>query len=235
MDIACAVESVITPTIRHLDELFLNTLALRQLHRIDEISSSEFLTPFFFRVVDINHNDLARFIIDASLNDAETNAASTKDGNIGSLINASSRSGRDDSSAVASCDAASQETRPIHGRLVGDGNDGYVSNNSILAEGARAHEMQQILALALESRCPVGHHALALRSAYLSAQVRLARLAELAFAAFGGIEGNDIVAWLDGSDALAHRFDDAGAFVAEDDGEGTLGVFAGERVGVCPD
>ena len=44
--------------------------------------------------------------------------------------------------------------------------------------------MQQILALALESRCSVRHHAFSLRSSNLTAEIRLARLAELAFFAF---------------------------------------------------
>lgn len=34
-------------------------------------------------------------------------------------------------------------------------------------------------------------------------------------------------------DALAHRLDDAGALVPQDDGERALGVLAGERVRVC--
>jgi hypothetical protein len=44
-----------------------------------------------------------------------------------------------------------------------------------------------------------------------------------------------MVTWFDGSDAFADRFNNAGAFVAEDNGEGTFGVFPGERVGVCWD
>lgn len=41
------------------------------------------------------------------------------------------------------------------------------------------------------------------------------------------LECYDIIARLHGCDALADGFDDAGAFVAEDYGEGAFGVFAG--------
>ena len=44
--------------------------------------------------------------------------------------------------------------------------------------------MQQLFALALEPRCPVRHDAFALCSSYLTAEVRLAGCAELAFTAF---------------------------------------------------
>jgi hypothetical protein len=69
-------------------------------------------------------------------------------------------------------------------------------------------------------------------STNLTAQVGLARLAELAFPAFWCVEGYDVVARLDGSDAFADGFDNACAFVAENNGEGTFGVFAGESIGI---
>lgn len=47
------------------------------------------------------------------------------------------------------------------------------------------------------------------------------------------LECDDVVAGLDGCDGLADGFDDAGALVAEHDGEGAFGVFAGEGVCVC--
>jgi hypothetical protein len=49
------------------------------------------------------------------------------------------------------------------------------------------------LALAGEARGTVGHEALALGDANLGAEVGLARRAELALAALGDIEGDDVV------------------------------------------
>lgn len=46
------------------------------------------------------------------------------------------------------------------------------------------------------------------------------------------LEGNDIVARLDGSYTFTDRFDDTGTLVSEDDGESTFWVLAGECVGV---
>ena len=46
--------------------------------------------------------------------------------------------------------------------------------------------MEEVLALALEARGAVGHHAFALGGPDLAAEVRLAGFAELAFAAFRG-------------------------------------------------
>ena len=46
------------------------------------------------------------------------------------------------------------------------------------------------------------------------------------------LESNDVVSGLDIGDALTHRLDYAGTLVSEDDGECTLGVLAGECVGI---
>lgn len=59
-----------------------------------------------------------------------------------------------------------------------------------------------------------------------------AGFAELALLALGCVQRDDVVADLHVGDALADGLDDTGALVSEDDGEGTLGVLAGERVGI---
>src|SRR5690606_4417094 len=63
----------------------------------------------------------------------------------------------------------------------------------------------------------------------------LARLAEQAFAAFGGIQGNDVVARRHTGDAFADLDDDARALVPQHGGEDAFGVIAsqGEGVGVA--
>jgi hypothetical protein len=47
------------------------------------------------------------------------------------------------------------------------------------------------------------------------------------------LESDDVVARLDVGHALADRLDDTGALVAQDNGEGTLGVLARECEGIC--
>lgn len=108
--------------------------------------------------------------------------------------------------------------------------------------------MEEVFALAAEARGAVGHDTLSLCGADLAAEVGLAGLAELALFAFGGagfvrygwrawglnvLEGNDMVAGLYVGDALTDRLDVSGTLVTENDGEGTLGVLAGECVGIC--
>jgi hypothetical protein len=92
--------------------------------------------------------------------------------------------------------------------------------------------VEEVLAAGLEARGAVGHHTATLGGADLSAQVGLARLAELAFPAFGGVESNDIVTGLHGSDTLADGLNDTGSLVTEDDGESTFGILSGECVGI---
>lgn len=53
--------------------------------------------------------------------------------------------------------------------------------------------MEEVLALALEARGAVGHHAFALGGPDLAAKIRLAGFAELAFAAFWGAAMGEVV------------------------------------------
>jgi hypothetical protein len=121
-----------------------------------------------------------------------------------------------------------------------------------LGEGRGTHEVEKILALALEARGSVRHDTLALSGSNLATEVGLARLAELALLTLGGagiecqllslathrvssdlLESNNVVASLHVGDALADRLDNTGTLVSKDNGESTLGVLAGESVCVC--
>ena len=92
--------------------------------------------------------------------------------------------------------------------------------------------MEQVLALAVEPDCLIGHQASALGRTDLDAEVGLARGAKEAFLAFRSVERDHVVAGNNGGDACADGFDDSAAFVAEDDGEDAFGVVAVQRVGV---
>ncbi|MNF81573.1 hypothetical protein D3C84_638510 [compost metagenome] len=78
----------------------------------------------------------------------------------------------------------------------------------------------------------VRHQPLALGGADLLAQVGLAGLAELALAAFRGVERDDVIPHLDAGDALADGLDDAAALVAQDAGEDPFRIFTGQREGI---
>jgi hypothetical protein len=83
-------------------------------------------------------------------------------------------------------DAAAEQARAVHGRVGLDGDDGDVGNDGELRKGRGAHEVEQVLALALEAGSAVRHDSLALRGSDLAAEVGFARLAKLALLALGG-------------------------------------------------
>ena len=73
-----------------------------------------------------------------------------------------------------------------------------------------------------------GEHAAALGGAHLLAQIRLAAEAVLAFAAFGRIERDDVIALLQAFHAGTHLDHDSGALMAQDRREKAFGVAAGQ-------
>lgn len=228
-DVTGAVKGVVAAAVGHLDELVDDGGALGQLGGVDEVGGTELTGPLLLAGVDVDNDDLGGLVDDGTLDDGQTDTAGAEDGDVVALLDV----GGDARGAVAGGDAAAEQAGAVHGGVLLDGDDGDVGDDGVLGEGGGAHEVQEVLALALEARGAVGHDALALGCADLAAEVGLAGLAELALLALGGVEGDDVVAGLHVGDALADGLDDAGALVAEDDGEGALGVLAGEGVGIC--
>jgi hypothetical protein len=250
VNVTSAVEGVVTATISHLNELLLDGLVL-EFHGVDEVGGTELLGPLLLAVVDIDDNDLGWTVLDASLDDRKTDTAGTEDSNVGTLLD-TTLAGSDDSGTVTSGNTTAEQASAVHGGLVGDLDDRNVGNDSVLGEGRGTHEVEKILALALEARGSVRHDTLALSGSNLATEVGLARLAELALLTLGGagiecqllslathrvssdlLESNNVVASLHVGDALADRLDNTGTLVSKDNGESTLGVLAGESVCVC--
>lgn len=184
--VAGAVEGVVETAVGHVHQPRLDRLALLQvLGRVHEVGATKLLCPLFLRVVHVNGDDLARTVLDRSLDDTETDAASTEDCNSSALLDAA-LAGGNDGRTVAGGDTAAEKAGAVHGCFVGDGDDGDIGHNGVLRESGAAHEVQKILALALEARGAVRHDTLALSRADGTAKVGLARLAELALLALGG-------------------------------------------------
>jgi hypothetical protein len=181
VDVAGAVKGVVAAAVGHLDELLLDAL-VAELGGVDKVGGAELLGPLLLGVVDVDDDDLARLVLDRALDHRQPDAARAEDGHVGARLD-TVLAGRDDGCAVAGCDAAAEQAGAVHGGLFGDGDDGDVGDDGVLGEGRGAHEVEQVLALALEARGAVGHDALALCGADLAAEVRLARLAELALLA----------------------------------------------------
>ncbi len=87
-------------------------------------------------------------------------------------------------------------------------------------------------ALVGEAAGPVGHQPFPLRLADRAAQIGLAREAHFALAAFGGVERDDVIAFLDAGHPGPDLADDPGAFVAQDRGKQPFGIEPVERVGI---
>lgn len=223
-----AVESVVAATVGHFDELLLDGLA-GELGGVDEVSGTELAGPWLLAVVDIYDDYLAGLVLHGTLDDGQTDAASTKDGNVGALLDLGCYNG----CTVASGDTAAQQAGLICRGLGSNSHDGDIGNHSVLREGRSAHEVQDILAAGLKTRGAVGHHTPTLSGSNLAAKVGLSRYAELALLALGGIEGNDVISRLNIGHTLTYRFDDASTFVTENDGEGSFGILSGKSVRVC--
>lgn len=166
-DVAGAVKGIITPTVGHLNQLFLHAL-LTQLGGVDKVGCPEFLAPALLAIVDIDDNDFPSAILDCALDDAEANAAGSEHRNIGSLLDATPARG-DHSCAVSSRDATAEQAGTVHRRVVLDGHNGNVRHYCVLGEGGCTHEVQQLLALALEPRRAIRHDTFALGCADLAA------------------------------------------------------------------
>lgn len=176
-----AVESEVASTVRHLNQLLLDALVL-QVRRVDEVRGAELLGPLLLARVQVDNNDLASFSCHSSLHDGETDTAGSEDSNVVALGDLRGLDG----GTVTGGDTAAKQTGAVHGGILGDGDDGDVRDDGVLGEGGGAHEVEEILALALESGGAVGHHTSALCRSDLAAEVGLSGLAELALSTLRG-------------------------------------------------
>lgn len=180
--VAGAVEGVVAAAVGHLDELVDDGLAALELGGVDEVGGAELLGPLLLGGVDVDDDDLAGLVLEGALDDGEADTAGAEDGHVGPGLHV----GCDGRGAVARRDAAAEQARPVHGGVGLHGHHRDVRYDGVLGEGGRSHEVQEVLALALEPGAAIRHHTLTLRRPDLAAQIRLARLAELALLAFRG-------------------------------------------------
>jgi hypothetical protein len=185
VDVARAIESVVAATIRHIDQATLDSLTILQFLRVNKIGRTELGGPLSLPIIDINDNDLPSTLLYRALDYTETNTPSAENSDIAPLLNTVLAS-RDHSSAITGCDTTTEQARTVHGCLVRDSNDGNVGHNRVLRKSRAAHEVEEILSFAPQTRGAVGHHAFALRGADFAAEVGLAGFAEFAFFTFWG-------------------------------------------------
>ena len=98
---------------------------LAEFGGVDEVCCTEFLGPGFFAVVGVDGDDLPGTVRDTALNDAETDAAGSKDGTNGALFDFGGPGG----GTEASGDTTSEETRPVERGLGIDRDNRDVSDD----------------------------------------------------------------------------------------------------------
>lgn len=179
-NVTSAVEGVITAAISHLNKVLLDGLS-GELGGVNEVGSAELASPGLFTVVDIDGNNHTGLVLDGTLHNGQTDTADTEDSDVGALLDLGSH----DSSTVTGGDTATEQTRSIGRDLRSNRDDRDIGNDGILCEGGGTHEVQEVLSAGLEAGGTIGHNTLTLGSTDLTTEVSLARLAELAFTAFG--------------------------------------------------
>jgi hypothetical protein len=122
-DISGTIEGIITPTVRKVNDIFLDGFADRCW--IDEISCAEFLRPSFFRIVGIHRNNSGSSICDTSLDNTKANAARSKDSTCCSSLNFGGFGG----GPKTRRDTASKKTSFVKRRTRVDSYDRNIGNN----------------------------------------------------------------------------------------------------------
>ncbi|MNY08988.1 hypothetical protein D3C86_1418760 [compost metagenome] len=92
--------------------------------------------------------------------------------------------------------------------------------------------MENRFALVGKTRSTVGHQAFALGRANRLAEVGFTRQAEFALTAFRGVQRDHMIAHRNGGHALANRFHNRTAFVAENRREDAFRICTGQCVGI---
>lgn len=226
LDVTCAIKSVVKTTVGKLDEVVDNLLVLWQLRRVDEVGCAKLLCPGLLLIVEVNGNDPGCLGVHSALKDGQAHTANAKDGDSASFFDLCRLCRR----AVARGNATSEQACLLLGRALIDGDERVLRHDSVLAERRGAHEVEELLALAREALRLVWHHASTRVGADGLAEIRLARLAELALLALGRVEQNHALALLELGHALTDRLDDAGALMAKDGWESAFRVIATQGV-----
>lgn len=127
-DVACAVKCVVQSSVRHLHQLLLDVLSVLQVIWVHEIRGAKLLRPRLLVWVRVDDDDPASLARYRTLRDGETDAAGAKDGSRGAFLHLC----RLDGGSVPGGDSATEQTRSVHGCVLGDGHDGDVGDDGEL-------------------------------------------------------------------------------------------------------
>ena len=226
--IADAFKAVIHAPARHLDDHLLDGLV--EVLGVHAVGGAEGPGQVELAGVGVDGDDAAGLGQLGTLDNGQADAAQAEHGHGVAFLHLGGVLDR-----AQTCGHAAAQQADLLGVGIGvDLGQRDGGNHGVFAEGRAAHVVIDGLAVVAEACRAIGHHALALGGAHGHAQIGLSALAEQAFAAFGGVQRNHMVAGLDAGHAFAHFHHDARAFVAQHGREDAFGVVTaqGESVGM---
>ena len=227
--VANALKAVVHAPGGHLDNDLLNGLV--KVLGVDAVGGAKSLGQIELAGVGVHGNDAARLGLLGTLNDSQANTTQTKHRHRVTFLHLGGVLDR----AQAGGYAAAQQADLLWVGIGVDLGQRDFGHHGVLRESGATHVVVNGLAVVAKAGGAIGHHAFALGGAHRGAQVGFSALAEQAFAAFGGVQRNDMVTGLDAGHAFTHLHHNTGAFVAQYNGEQAFGVFTaqGECIGVA--
>ncbi|MNQ95776.1 hypothetical protein D3C85_1113490 [compost metagenome] len=226
LHIADTLEAVIHPAIGHFDYDVLDRLD--EILRVDAVGRTQLPGDLELGRIDVDGDDPGGLGHLSADDRRQADAAQAEDRHAGALLDLGGVEYRAD----AGGDATAEQADLVQRCVLGDLGQGNFRQHGVFGEGRAAHVVVDRLALIGKTAGAVRHQALALGGAHRLTEVGLAGLAEFALAAFGGVQGDHVVADGQGGHTLAHRLDDAAAFMAEDARKHAFGILAGQGVGI---
>src|SRR5690606_5967427 len=181
LDVADALEAVVHAPAGHLDDHLLDRLVV--VLRVDALGRAHLRRQRELGRVGVDRDDPASLRLLRALGHRQADRAEAEHRDAVALL----RLRGVVLGADAGGDAAAGQAHVPRGRLRIDLGQRDLGDHRVLAEGRATHVVVYRLAVVAEAGGAVGHHALALGRAHRDAQVGLARLAEQAFAALGGV------------------------------------------------
>ncbi len=219
-------EGEVHATVGQVDNHFLDRAVV--VFRVDAVGGAQLTGDLELGRVDVDGDDARGLGLHRTDHCRQADAAEAEDGHGVTRLDLG---GVEHGTDTGSHAAAQQADLFQRGFFLDLGHRDF-RQHRVLGEGRGAHVVEQLLAFVGEARGAVRHQALALGSTDRLAQVGLARQAELALAAFRGVQRDHVVAHGQRGHALAYGFDDRTAFMAKNGWEDALRVGTRQGVGV---
>ena len=226
IDVAYGFERVVHSAAGEFDHDVLNRGVV--VTGVDEIRGSQCRGHLRLVRVDVDGENTAGVGHYSALNHAQTDTAESEHGHRRACFHLGGMEHGTDPRG----DSAAEQADFLQRRVPADFRHRDLGQYRVFGERRRTHEVQDLPAVAVEPTGSVRHQSLTLGGANGLTEIGLAGSTERAFAAFRGIQRDNVVAGLYAGDAFAHLLDYCAALVTEDRRECAFRVLAGQGVGI---